>query len=108
VIIENPEAHLHPRGQVKMGELLCRASAAGIQILIETHGDHVLNGIRLAVQERKSAPANVALYHSRWELGGKSPSLTLLTIDESGRLSEWPEGFFDEMDRSLDQLLFAN
>ncbi|MGA2113964.1 MAG: DUF3696 domain-containing protein [Bryobacteraceae bacterium] len=105
VIVENPEAHLHPRGQVKMGELLCQASAAGIQILIETHSDHVLNGIRLAVQGHKAAPSNVALYHSRWEPGGKSPSLTLLTVDENGKLPEWPEGFFDELERSLDRLL---
>jgi len=107
VIIENPEAHLHPRGQVKMGELLCQASAAGIQILIETHSDHVLNGIRLTVHGRKAIPANVALYHSRWVPGGKSPSLTLLALDENGRLPEWPEGFFDEMERSLDRLLGA-
>jgi predicted ATPase len=107
VIIENPEAHLHPRGQVKMGELLCQASAAGIQILIETHSDHVLNGIRLTVHGRKATPANVALYHSRWAPGGKSPSLTLLALDENGRLPEWPEGFFDEMERSLDRLLGA-
>jgi len=107
VIIENPEAHLHPRGQVKMGELLCQASAAGIQILIETHSDHVLNGIRLTVHGRKATPTNVALYHSRWVPGGKSPSLTLLTLDENGRLPEWPEGFFDEMERSLDRLLGA-
>lgn len=105
VIVENPEAHLHPRGQVKMGELLCQASAAGIQILVETHSDHVLNGIRLGVQGRKAAPSDVALYHSRWEPGGKSPSLTLLTIDENGKLPEWPEGFFDELERSLDRLL---
>jgi predicted ATPase len=105
VIIENPEAHLHPRGQVRMGELLCQASAAGIQVLIETHSDHVLNGIRLAVQGRKAAASDVALYHCRWEVGGKSPSLTLLTMDENGRLPEWPEGFFDEIERSLDRLL---
>ena len=105
VIVENPEAHLHPRGQVKMGELLSLASMAGIQILIETHSDHVLNGIRLAVHGRKTDPSRVALYHSKWERGGKSPSLTLLSIDENGRVSQWPEGFFDEMERSLDQLL---
>jgi predicted ATPase len=105
LIVENPEAHLHPRGQVKMGELLCQASAAGIQVLLETHSDHVLNGIRIAVQERKATPADVALYHSKWEPGGKSPSLTLLAIDENGRLPEWPEGFFDEIERSLDRLL---
>jgi predicted ATPase len=107
VIVENPEAHLHPRGQVKMGELLCRAAAAGIQILVETHSDHVLNGIRLAVKGRLAAPADVALYHSKWEPGGKSPSLTLLTVKEDGRLSEWPDGFFDEIERSLDRLLGA-
>jgi len=105
VIVENPEAHLHPRGQVKMGELLCQASAAGIQILVETHSDHVLNGIRLTVQGRKANPADVALYHSKWDLNGKSPSLTLLTVDENGKLPDWPEGFFDEMERSLDRLL---
>jgi predicted ATPase len=105
VIVENPEAHLHPRGQVKMGELLCRASAAGIQVVTETHSDHVLNGIRIGVRERHGAPENVALYHSRWEPGGKSPTLTRLEIDENGRLSEWPEGFFDEIERSLDRLL---
>ncbi len=104
IIIENPEAHLHPRGQVKMGELLCRASAAGIQILIETHSDHVLNGIRLAVHERMTASSNVALYHSRWGPGGGSPTLTALLIDDTGRLPEWPDGFFDEMERSLDRL----
>lgn len=105
VIIENPEAHLHPRGQVKMGELLASASAAGIQVLIETHSDHVLNGIRLAVHAKKIPSTNVALYHSQWKTGGKSPSLSLLDIDENGRLQQWPEGFFDEMERSLDQLL---
>lgn len=105
VIVENPEAHLHPRGQVKMGELLCRASAAGIQVVAETHSDHVLNGIRIGVRECHGASEKVALYHSRWEPGGKSPILNRLGIDENGKLSEWPEGFFDEIERSLDRLL---
>ena len=48
----------------------------------------------------------MALYHSKWVLGGKSP-LTLLALDENGRLPEWPDGFFDEMERSLDGLLGA-
>ena len=47
VLLENPEAHLHPRGQMAMGDLLARAAAAGIQAVVETHSDHVLNGVRL-------------------------------------------------------------
>lgn len=108
VIVENPEAHLHPRGQVKMGELLSLASAAGIQVVVETHSDHVLNGIRLAVHRGQTKPSTIALYHSRWQTGGKSPVLTLLEVDAEGRLSQWPEGFFDEIERSLDQLLARN
>jgi predicted ATPase len=108
LIVENPEAHLHPRGQVKMGELLTLASAAGIQVLIETHSDHLLNGIRLAVHDQKTNPSKVAFYHSKWNSGARSPSLTFLELDQNGRLSQWPEGFFDETERSLDRLLGGN
>ncbi len=51
--IEIPEQgtlHLHPQGQAKMGELLGLCTADGVQILVETHNDHVLKGIRLAVK----------------------------------------------------------
>ena len=42
LLIENPEAHLHPRGQSLMGEFLARTAACGIQVIVETHSDHVL------------------------------------------------------------------
>ena len=50
IIIENPEAHLHPKGQVAIGMFIAKAASAGIQVVVETHSDHVLNGIRLAVK----------------------------------------------------------
>lgn len=53
LVLENPEAHLHPRGQRKIGELVALAAANGVQIFMETHSDHVLNGIRLSVRNKK-------------------------------------------------------
>lgn len=44
MIIENPEAHIHPRGQAEMGRLIALAAAAGMQLFVETHSDHIVNG----------------------------------------------------------------
>ena len=71
VLLENPEAHLHPQGQVRIGELIARTAASGVQILVETHSDHVLNGIRLAVHAGKIEPDQVKLqYFKRGEKNG--------------------------------------
>ena len=60
LLIENPEAHLHPEGQLAMGDLMARAAAAGIQLIVETHSDHLLNGIRLAVKRGVIPPEDTA------------------------------------------------
>ncbi len=103
VLLENPEAHVHPRGQTAMARLTCAAAEAGAQIVVETHSDHILNGVRIMVKEGRLRASQVALhYFSRSSDGIEvmSPS-----IGSDGMLSAWPEGFFDEWDRSLDQLL---
>jgi len=104
VIIENPEAQLHPRGQVAMGELIARAARSGAQVILETHSDHVLNGIRLAVKNKLISPKDTKLhFFSRKGPGGST--FVTPAIDESGRLSSWPDGFFDQWENSLDMLL---
>ncbi|ENK3931969.1 DUF3696 domain-containing protein [Pseudomonas aeruginosa] len=105
LLIENPEAHLHPKGQVAIGELIARAAAAGIQVIIETHSDHVLNGIRIAVKEGLIPNTSVGLnFFSRTDVASQPQNLQP-EISPTGRLSEWPEGFFDQWDRSLDRIL---
>lgn len=107
VLVENPEAHLHPKGQVRLGELLARAGAAGIQVIVETHSDHILNGLRLAVHGGVIKCDGVALYYfSRAAEAGRVRSIVESpVIDKDGRLDRWPEGFFDEWDKSLERLL---
>ncbi len=105
ILIENPEAHLHPSGQAKIGSLLALAASSGIQVVVETHSDHVLNGIRLAVHDGKLSPDDVQVhFFQRKEQDGQS-LVTSPQIDRDGRIDKWPDGFFDEWDKSLEALL---
>ncbi|WP_338044553.1 AAA family ATPase [Nostoc edaphicum] len=107
ILVENPEAHLHPRGQTKMGELLALAASCGVQVVIETHSDHVLNGIRLAVHSGKLEPEDVQLhYFQRQEKQGQIfTEVVSPRIDRNGRIDRWPDGFFDEWEKNLITLL---
>jgi predicted ATPase len=107
ILIENPEAHLHPRGQSKIGELLALAASYGIQIIIETHSDHVLNGIRVAVHGGKIKPDDVQLHYFQRTVNRERASTEVISpkIDRNGRIDRWPDGFFDEWERNLDILL---
>lgn len=107
LLIENPEAHLHPQGQARIGELLARASAGDVQVLVETHSDHVLNGIRLAVHDGLISHQDVGMhFFQRSRDTSKGPvDVFSPRIDPEGRIDNWPEGFFDQWDKSLEALL---
>jgi predicted ATPase len=105
LLLENPEAHLHPRGQVALGTLISKCAADGVQIIVETHSDHVLNGIRLAVKHGDIAKEKVQLCNfSRDPVTGDSYIETPVVL-ANGELTAWPEGFFDEWEKSLENLL---
>lgn len=108
ILVENPEAHLHPRGQAKMGELLALAASCGVQVVIETHSDHVLNGIRLAVHRRKLNHEDVQLHYLQRQKIGTDKVITEVVsprIDKYGRIDKWPDGFFDQMEHDLMELM---
>lgn len=106
VIIENPEAHIHPAGQRKLGELIALAGAGGVQIIVETHSDHILNGIRLSVKKGKISPDKVELmYFDKNRENDYRHEVVFPKIDVNGRIDQWPDGFFDEWDNALLELL---
>jgi len=100
MLIENPEVHLHPAGQASMGGFLADVARAGVQVIVETHSDHVLNGIRRAVKTERLTPDQVLIhfFKPRSDDGAQVHSPTL---DAAGNIDIWPEGFFDQFDKDM-------
>ena len=114
VIIENPEAHLHPKGQSGLGKLLARAASYGVQLFVETHSDHVINGVRVAVKQGILSPndVNVAFFDRHYHKvrysdgirGEYYADICNIKIDRNGMLSNYPKGFMDEWNNQYYQL----
>lgn len=101
LMVENPEAHLHPRAQSMIGEFLARVAAGGTQVFVETHSEHVLNGIRRMVKQTILAPGYVRFHFFARNSSDFEPSVTPITVSPSGDISSWPQGFFDQLDKDL-------
>ena len=97
LLVENPEAHLHPAGQSAIGGFLARVAGDGVQVFVETHSDHVLNGIRVAVAEGTAAlnPEQAAIHFFRAEHDG-GQTVESMELRRTGELTTWPAGFFDQ------------
>jgi len=106
VLIENPESHIHPKGQSKIGELLFWAALNGIQLFVETHSDHILNGIRVAINRQNSDADKVGLFFFERDIHNDEHFSTIQVpqVDNNGRIDQWPEGFFDEWENNLLEL----
>jgi len=110
--IENPEAHLHPSAQSKIGKLLALGAQNGVQVIIETHSDHLLNGIRVLVKgdEKlgKVDPDNIAIHYftADYEEGTEIRYKEKLQIYPNGSMDDWPAGFFDEWENNLRKIVF--
>ncbi|MBK7955187.1 MAG: DUF3696 domain-containing protein [Candidatus Accumulibacter sp.] len=96
MIVENPEAHLHPAGQSRMGVFLAWLAGCGVQVIIETHSDHVLNGVRRAIGEHKYLIHDKAVAQFFESLEGDEPMVHRLGFTPIGGVSHWPRGFFDQ------------
>ncbi|MGN2245641.1 DUF3696 domain-containing protein [Frateuria sp. GZRR35] len=96
LLVENPEAHLHPAGQSRIGVFLAWLSSQGVQVVVETHSDHVLNGMRLAIAKFRYTRASDAIVHYFDEQESLGPTVERLLFSETGSVSNWPSGFFDQ------------
>lgn len=104
-IIENPEAHLHPSAQSKIGRFLAMVANAGVNVIIETHSDHLINGIQIAVADKKISNDLITINFFNNEEGSVQPEVQPITATLKGELSVWPSGFFDQTQIDFAELI---
>ena len=103
VIFENPEAHLHPKAQSRLTHLFAKISQNKVQLFIESHSEHILNGLRVSVADKNCSinEMNISSYFF-----GENFKVEKLEIDSKGFINNWPKDFFDQND--LDNSLIFN
>ena len=105
ILIENPESHLHPSAQIRLGELLSRAAKEGVQIVVETHSDHLMNGIRMACHQGLIGNDDIEMDLIGVEKDGVTHSRQNVSLDNEGYVENWIPGFFDEWETALKSLI---
>jgi predicted ATPase len=109
ILIENPEAHLHPKAQSKLAELMALAAQNAVQILIETHSDHIVNGTLVAVRkfetEQGIAPDKVKIHYFLRSDSQHATSVINLPVLKGGKIKNPPVGFFDQIETDLESLM---
>jgi len=105
VVIENPEAHLHPSAQSKLGQFLTIIANSGVQVIVETHSDHIINGVRIAV--KRGLISNESIIFNSFSKGTSLGENIVeeINIDKNGKLDKWPDGFFDQYENDMMELL---
>jgi len=101
LIVENPEAHLHPKAQSRLTRFLAKVSSCGVQVFIESHSDHILNALRIAVLDKIIAHENLHILYL--QLDSEQP-IVQIPVQPNGGIEEWPKGFFDQMDKDFERL----
>lgn len=104
LIVENPEAHLHPSAQSKIGRFLSIIAKSGVKVIVETHSDHFINGIQISSALNEINKDDVTINFFSHENESNQPKLESISIKNKGELSSWPKGFFDQTQIDFAQL----
>ena len=95
IILEQPEIHLHPAVQAGLADVLIEVwKKRQIQIIFESHSEHLLRRLQRRIAEEQVSPDEVGLYFCR--ANQDRSHLDSLELDEYGNIVNWPENFFGD------------
>lgn len=105
LLIENPEIHLHPKAQAAVGEFLAFVASRGVQIIAETHCEHLINQVRYEVRKEKIS-SDAVIIHYKPSVREDFETICIKRsghyVDKDGQLMKFPSGFFNA---TLQQLI---
>ncbi len=104
LIVENPEIHLHPSGQCELMEFLVFLARKGLQVVMETHSDHIFNGLRRCVSRDRITNDKVRIYFFRQNEDKISIPVEIF-VEEDGHVKNQQDGLFDQIEKDLDVIL---
>ena len=105
LIVENPESHLHPQAQAIVSKFLACVAAKGVQVFIETHSEHILNGYRVLIAQKHLTNNEVSVKFFDEKYGNQY--YKEVPIDATGGIEDWPSNFFDQEEKDLNVLVNA-
>ena len=107
LIFEQPELHLHPRVQTRLADFFMSLTFAGKQCVVETHSEYLISRLRYLSAMAIDVPVSKLLKIYFVEKPGDQSIYKEVKITESGVVSNWPEGFFDETERNSEAIIQA-
>ncbi|WP_313112900.1 DUF3696 domain-containing protein [Aequorivita sediminis] len=100
LIIEEPEANLHPNLQSKLADILVMAhQELGIHFILETHSEYLIRKLQYLVAKNEISQDDVTIYYFNSDefVTANEKKVKEIKIDEFGGLTDtFGPGFFDE------------
>lgn len=105
IILEQPELHLHPAVQARLGDFFIAMGLMGKQCIIETHGEHIIDRFRfrIASDENDKLRELMKIYFFKQKAG--NTSITNVEVTKFGAITEWPDDFFDQSQKEAQKIV---
>ena len=107
LLFEQPELHLHPSVQARLGDFFISMILSGKQCIVETHSEYLVDRIRLRIALAESTDLSIKIKVLFAEKLAEKSEFREIVINEFGSIDQWPDGFFDESQRHAEELLLA-
>lgn len=103
ILIENPEIHLHPKAQSRLVDFLYMIAKSGRQLFIETHSDHIFNGVRAGIATEQMSANEIAVNFIHAEKN--ETQVEQILFGKRGKIINPQNDLFDQFDIDLDKML---